>query len=216
MNQIPVGSTAASAPSDVAINPATGMAVVANKGSNDISLIDLIRLPALSLPPARSRGSRQHLHGCRRRGSYGRASGCPPSGPTSVSVDYVRNIALVVNATSKTIAVVDLNAQAVTSVLPSRPGRGHDGHSSGVGINPVTGRALVAMQARNYGVLVDVTQNPPVFAGIVSISTGANTRVAVEPHLNWALATPGSSRLLGNRGLEPAIEQRDYRYFPDE
>ncbi len=110
-----------------------------------------------------------------------------------MSVDYVRNIALVVNSTSKTIAVVDLNTQAVSFVLPVL----QDTPNS-VGINPLTGRALVAMQQRNYGVLVDVTQNPPVYAGIVSISTGSNTHVAVEPHLNWALATPGT---LGSMGI---------------
>jgi YVTN family beta-propeller protein len=170
------------APSDVAVNPATGIAIVANKGSNDVTLIDLktatptlitsICTIAVATPPP-----------------------CPastPSGPTGVSVDYVRNIALVVNSTSKTIAVVDLNAQAVSFVLPVLQDT-----PNAVGINPVTGRALVAMQQKNYGVLVDVTQNPPAYAGIVSISTGSNTHVAVEPNLNWALATPGTLGSLG-------------------
>ena len=103
------------------------------------------------------------------------------------------------NATSKTIAVVDLNAKAVTFVLPAlqdTPGA--------VGINPVTGRALVAMQQDQLRVLVDVTQNPPAYVGIVSISTGTNTRVAVEPHLNWALATPGA---LGSLGIVDLNQQ---------
>ncbi len=114
-------------------------------------------------------------------------------------MDSVRNIALVVNSTTKTIAVVDLTARQVSFVLPAlqdSPGA--------VGINPVTGRALVAMQQRNYGVLVDVTTNPPTYAGIVSISTGSNTRVAVEPHLNWALATPGT---LGSLGIVDLNQQ---------
>jgi DNA-binding beta-propeller fold protein YncE len=72
-----------------------------------------------------------------------------------------------------------------------------------VGINPVTGRALIAMQRSSsgsgagYGVLMDVTQNPPAIVGVVSISTGQKTRVAVEPHLNWALATPGGAGSVG-------------------
>ncbi len=122
---------------------------------------------------------------------------CP--GPTGVSVDYVHNTALVVNAASKTIAVVDLNTKAVTFVLPVL----QDTPVS-VGINPVTGRALVAMQRTNYGVLVDLTVNPPVYAGIVSISTGTNPRVAVEPHLNWALSTPGG---LGSVGIVDLNQQ---------
>ena len=76
-----VGSATASAPNDVAINPATGMAVVANTGSNDISLIDLTsvtpaklrqatsprflqtfaRGPSARFPPARLPGPRAFL-----------------------------------------------------------------------------------------------------------------------------------------------------------
>ncbi len=192
-NQIPVGSIAASAPSDVAINPTTGVAVVANKGSNDISLINLSAVTRASLGggtvPSVMANICTAAVGAVPTGS---PLACPPAGPSSVSVDYVRNIALVVNSTTKTIAIVDLNAQAVTFVLSplqDTPGA--------VAINPVTGRALVAMQQTNYGVLVDVTQNPPAYVGVVSISTGTNTRVAVEPHLNWALATPGSVGSLG-------------------
>ncbi len=184
--RIAVGSAASSAPSDVAVNPATGVAVVANKGSNDISLIDLTTgTPTLITNICTA--------------AVGAVPPCPAAAPSSVSVDYVRNIALVVNSSAKTIAVVDLNTHAVTTVLPvlqDTPGA--------VGINPVTGRALVAMQQKNYGVLIDVTLNPPAYVGIVSISTGSNTRVAVEPHLNWALATPGT---LGSLGIVDLNQQ---------
>ncbi len=173
--QVPVGA----APSDVAVNPATGLAVVANRDSNDISLIDLTApSPAVVATICTA--------------AVGAVAPCPSSGPTSVSVDYVRNLALVVNTAAKTIAVVDLNTKLVTYVTPAlqdSPGA--------VGVNPVTGRALVAMQSRNYGVLMDLTQTPPAFVGTVSISTGPNTRVAVEPHLNWAIATPGGAGSLG-------------------
>ena len=192
-NAIAVGSSAASAPSDVAINPTTGVAVVANKGSNDISLINLSGVSRASLGggtvPSVMANICTAAVGAVPTGS---PLACPSAGPSSVSVDYVRNIALVVNSTTKTIAVVDLSTQAVTFVLPPLQDT-----PVAVAINPVSGRALVAMQQTNYGVLVDVTQNPPAYAGIVSISTGTNTRVAVEPHLNWALATPGSLGSLG-------------------
>jgi DNA-binding beta-propeller fold protein YncE len=181
-------------PNDVAINPATGMAVVANTGSNDVSLIDLTA-------PTPAVVSNICTY------AIGLAPPCPsatPSGPTSVSVDYFRNIALVVNAASQTIAVVDLNARAVTSIIqlplevpPSNGAPGLTGTPEAVGINPVTGRALVAMQSRSYGILLDLTQSPPQFIGVVSISTGLQPRVAVEPHLNWAIATPGG----GNSSL---------------
>jgi hypothetical protein len=187
--RIPVGS----APSAVAINTATGIAVVANKGSNDITLIDLSAgIPTTPLVLSICTAAVGAV-------ATGTPPACPSSGPTSVSVDYVRNIALVVNATSKTIAVVDLNTRAVTNVLPALQDT-----PQAVGINPVTGRALVAMQQKNYGVLVDVTTNPPTYAGIVSISTGANPGVAVEPNLNWALATPGG---LGSLGIVDLNQQ---------
>lgn len=178
--RIPVGSVAASsAPADVAINPATGMAVVANTGSNDVSLIDLTAAPPTVVATICT-------------AAVGAVLPCPSSGPTSVSIDYNQNIALVANTASKTIAKVDLNTRAVTYVTPplqDSPGA--------VGINPVTGRALIAIQNRGYGVLMDVTKNPPTFIGPVSISTGPHTRVAVEPHLNWAIATPGQLGSLG-------------------
>ena len=166
-------------PSDVAINPATGLAVVVNTGSNNVNLIDLTApTPTVVATICTA--------------AVGAVAPCPTSGPTSVSVDYVRNIALVVNTATKTVAIVDLNSKSVSFVTPplqDAPGA--------VGINPVTGRALVAMQVKNYGILMDVTQSPPAFVGTVTISTGANTRVAVEPHLNWAIATPGGVGSMG-------------------
>ncbi len=204
--RIAVGSVAASsAPIDVAINIATGMAVVANKGSNDVSLIDLSAATPTFIANLCT-------------GAVGTAStSCPVSGPSSVAVDSVRNVALVVNSTAKTIAVVDLNARAIASVLVIPPGASGVTDTPGaIGINPVTGRGLVAMQQRNYGILVDLTgttqslqgtpcvPGTPCIAGIVSISTGSNTRVAIEPHLNWALATPGT---LGSLGIVDLSQQ---------
>jgi len=173
--QIPVGTS----PSDVAINPSTGMAVVTNLGSNSVSLINLTTSSATPIATICT-------------ASVGAAAPCPSSGPSSVAVDYVRNIALVVNSATKTVAIIDLNNRAVSYVTPpfqDTPGA--------VGINPVTGRALVAMQQQAYGVLMDVTHNPPAMVGVVTISTGPKTRVAVEPHLNWAIATPGGAGTIG-------------------
>jgi DNA-binding beta-propeller fold protein YncE len=190
--RIPVGSVpASSAPNDVAINPATGVAVVANTGSNDISLIDL------------NTATPTFIANICTAAVGAASSSCPPSGPTGVAVDYVRNIALVVNSIAKTIAVVDLENRAVSIVYPALQDT-----PEAVGINPVTGRALVAMQKTNYGVLVDVDyvkhNSPTPYAGIVSISTGSNPHVAVEPHLNWALATPGG---LGSVGIVDLNQQ---------
>ncbi|HEY2647392.1 MAG TPA: YncE family protein [Candidatus Acidoferrales bacterium] len=192
---VPVGT----APSDVAINFATGIVVVTNMGSNDITLLDI----SSGVPGA-------PLVASICTAAVGAAAPCPVSGPSSVSVDSVRNIALVVNSTSKTIAVVDLQKRAIASVIPIPPGETGVADTPGaVAVNPVTGRALVTMQQKNYGILVDLTgssqgivgtpcvPNIPCIAGIVSITTGPNARVAVDPNLNWALATPGTAGSLG-------------------
>ncbi len=128
------------------------------------------------------------------------------SGPKSVAVDYVRNIALVVNTASQTVAVIDLKKMAVASVtqpLQDIP--------TAVGINPCAnpnpvpdpnvsncqGRALVTMQNKPYGLLLDVSKTPPAILGPVTISTGANSHIAVDPQLNWAIATPGGIGSIG-------------------
>jgi DNA-binding beta-propeller fold protein YncE len=189
-------------PSDVAVNPATGMAVVANAGSNNVNLIDL----TASTPAVLATICTAAIGAV----PTGAPLACPSSGPTGVSVDYIRNIALVVNSASKTIAVVDLNAKAVTSVTAVNLVSTVSDTPGAVGINPVTGRALIAMQkagtgaGAGYGVLMDLTQNPPAIVGVVSISTGQNTRVAVEPNLNWAIATPGG---LGSVGIVDLNQQ---------
>ncbi|HWX38163.1 MAG TPA: hypothetical protein VNY09_02915 [Candidatus Sulfotelmatobacter sp.] len=170
-----VGAT----PSAVAINAATGVAVVANTGSNDITVLNIA--PTSGTPSVIASICTY---------AVGLAEPCPtstPSGPTSVAVDDVRNEALVVNSASNSVAVVDLNSKTVTTVIPLQDTPG------AVGVNPLTGRALVAMQEKDYGVLLDLTVNPPAVAGIVSISTGTNTKVAVEPHLDWAVVTPGGA-----------------------
>src|SRR5712692_150945 len=118
------------------------------------------------------------------------ANPCPtPSGPMGVAVDCVRNIALVANKTSKNIAEVDLKTDAVVWVSPPL-----QDPPVAVGINPVTGRALVAINTvnaqTNYGVLIDLTGTTPTIASVVTLTTGPNSHVGVEPHLNWAISTP--------------------------
>jgi DNA-binding beta-propeller fold protein YncE len=184
-----VALPAGSSPSDVTIDLTTGLAIIANTGSDSVSFIDLkANLPVLGATIC--------------TGVTGAVA--PPctthSGPSSVAVDYVRKKALVVNATSQTIAVVDLTSRMVTSVtalLDSPPSDAAQHPPVAVGINPITGRALVTLQTRAYGLLLDLTQTPPATIGPVTISTGQNSRVAVEPHLNWAISTPGGIGSIG-------------------
>ncbi len=164
-------------PGAVAINTATGIAVVANRGSNSITLIDLMATP---LP---------------------KVIGAPiavGTSPTGVAVDNVRNLALVANNGSKNVSVVNLGTGAVTATIDlTNAAVPHTGPFA-VGVNPLTGVAVVAysptdstVQGTNNATLIDLTATPPAVIGTVTISTGQNPQVDVEPRLNWAVVTPG-------------------------
>jgi DNA-binding beta-propeller fold protein YncE len=199
---IGVGTT----PSSVAINTATGVAVVANQGSNNVTILSLGTLasPSLSVATASL---------C--TGSLSNSPPCPLSGPTSVAIDNLRNLALVANnansTPSATLAVIDLSVPTVKALL-SFPSADLNGNPLplapiAVGINPVTGRALVAFttpgpNGSNVGAILDMNQLqtttgsvawPPAVIGSVNINNGVTPHIAVSPRLNWALANPGGA-----------------------
>lgn len=154
-------------PMAIAVNTATGIAVVANHNSNDLTLIDLNGAAPAIVP-----------------------GGTIPvgNGPTGVAVDNVRNLAVVANNTDKTISVVNLATHTATTVSTQIPAAPYS-----VGVNPITGIALIAYQSTNIGALVDLTATPPTFIGAVTLGTGAKPQVAVMPGLNWGLVTPGGA-----------------------
>lgn len=176
---LPVGTT----PSAVAINTATGIAVVANQGSDSVTLIDLTQSPPAVVVPAICTGAVGAAPPC----SAGSAA------PTGVAVDNLRNLALVANSANNTVAVIDLSpAKRSVAFIISTASIG--GIPAAVGINPVTGRAIVAYRSTNNATLLDLTPWPgasPVPVGTVNVSTGPNPRVAVSPKLNWAVISPG-------------------------
>jgi DNA-binding beta-propeller fold protein YncE len=201
---MPVGAM----PTSVAINTAMGTAVVANQNSNNITILNLGTLgsPSLSVSMASL---------C--TGSLGSSSAsCVASGPTSVAVDNIRNLALVANSANKTLAVVNLNTPptppTVTALL-SFPSADPSGLTApfplapqAVAINPVSGRALVAFTTlsggSNAGAILDMNllQNtvgsvtlPPAVLNVVNLNNGLTPHIAVSPRLNWALATPGGA-----------------------
>ncbi len=159
---LPLGGTS---PVSIAVNTATGVGVIANNGSNDLTLVDLTVSPPALIPGGR----------------------IPVGmGPTGVAVDNVRNVAVVANNIDKTISVVNLATRAVTVVSTQIPAAPYS-----VAVNPITGVALIAYQNTNIGAIVDLTQTPPVFVGAVTLTTGTNPNVSVMPSLNWGLVTGG-------------------------
>jgi DNA-binding beta-propeller fold protein YncE len=194
---VPVGA----APTSVAINTATGFAVVANRDSNDITIINL----AVQPPTTTSLCTDGGVEPCTAIG--GRVA----TAPVSVAVDNLRNLALVANSASGTLAVVDLSVPRVISLLTfpsaSLAGSAFPLAPQAVGINPVSGRALVAFastfngsKGSNVGAILDMNQLkaplgvvnlPAAVINVVNINNGPNPHIAVSSRLNWALATPG-------------------------
>ena len=187
----PVGAVCTQ-PSSVAINTATGTVVVANRGSNNISVFNLS-----------SPGSVTTL-------GVGTA-------PTGVAVDNVRNIAAIVNSGSNTLTIINLAGTPTvltTLALPAAT------TPFSVGLNPLTGRGLVVNSSTNMATVVDVTTpSSPSIVGTVSISTGPAPEVAIEPRLNWAVVTPGGAgsgsivnlgrpASTGDTGLAPLVVAR--------
>ncbi len=165
------------APSAVAVNTATGVAVVANRGTNTVQRIDLTTpvptLLGLPIPVGTS--------------------------PTSVAVDNIGNRAVVVNNVSKNLSIVNLATGTVSATIDLSTVTTTSPFA--VGVNPVSGLALVAFRSTNIVVIVDLNTNT-VFSA-VNASTGDSPQVAVDPHLNWAVVTPGGAGTLGifNMGL---------------
>ncbi len=179
-------------PGAVAINTATGIAAVANRVSNDITLIALTG-PAPSICP----GLTSFPAVCVASIGVG-------ASPTGVAVDNVRNLALVANNGGKNVSVVNLGSGAVTATIDLTNASATGTGPFSVGVNPLTGLALVAysptdstVQGTNNATLIDLTPldltppKPPAVIGTVTISTGQNPQVDVEPRLNWAVVTPG-------------------------
>jgi YVTN family beta-propeller protein len=153
-------------PSAVAVNQATGIAVIANRGSDSVSLLDLASntvVNTVALPAGAS--------------------------PTGVTVDHATNLAYVVNNGTSTISIVDLATASVTGTITGFPAA-----PISMGMNPNTKLGVVAMANSSFAAIVDLTANRILSAA--TITTGANPQVAVETRLNWALVTPGGSGVL--------------------
>ncbi|MGA9882329.1 MAG: hypothetical protein WBQ34_01285 [Candidatus Acidiferrales bacterium] len=189
----PVGAAIAvgSDPTAVAVDKADGIAVIANTGSNSVSLLNL---------------------------QSDSVTGTIPVGnqPTGVAVDdeLPDPVALVVNSADQTVTGIDLTSGNTTTLSVSVSAGPNPPLPYSVGINPVTvqpvpgitpvvHRALVAYQSANQATVLDVSDvaGNPVLSivqtisgtSVLSYTTGVHPAVAVDPRLNWAVVTPGGS-----------------------
>jgi DNA-binding beta-propeller fold protein YncE len=177
---ITVGMT----PSAIAIDPASGLAVVANTGSNNVSIINLATNTQVAGSPV--------------------AVG---PNPTSVAIDdqLPQHLAVVVNSGPEanggnSVTAVNLTTLAITiltlpdtSVPPNTVALPYS-----IGINPLTHRAIVTQQLTNTAWILDLSSGAPVLVqqiggSLTPYGTGPTPSVAIDPRLNWALVTPGGS-----------------------
>lgn len=208
----PVNGTA---PNAVAINAATGLAIVANSGSDNMTLFDLTAAIPTAIGPYAVGG-----------------------GPSGVAVDSLRDLAFIANAGGNSLQILDLcsnrAAETCASTVPASPPKvvatvsfSTSSSSStpildavkpyAVAVNPLTGKGIVVFQGSSYVDVFDYsaflvnTSSPDltqikVTRGQVA-TTGTYPHVAIEPRLNWAYVTPGGTGNgsvvdLGNNGQE--------------
>jgi YVTN family beta-propeller protein len=180
----PVGTVGVgSNPSAIAIDYAAGAAVVANQGSNSVSLININ-----SNPPAVT------------------ATIAVGHAPTGIAVDDLllpHHIAVVVNSGDQTVSTIDLTTGTVTSTVSVAIGPA-SGSPAGIapvpfaiGINPLTHHAVVAYESFNEATVLDVSTGTPTILQqiggdvVAPLGTGTNPAVSVDERLNWAIVTPG-------------------------
>lgn len=167
-------------PSAVAIDEADGIAVVANAGSNNVSLVSL---------------------------SSGTVVGTVGVGgnPTGVAVDDLlpHAVALVTNNSDQTVTAIDLTTLMTTTLNVSLSSGTNPPLPYAIAVNPLTNRAIVVYQSASLAMILDVSDAGGI-PGLTEVQTiggadsnftgtGAAPGVAVDPKLNWAVVTPGGA-----------------------
>jgi DNA-binding beta-propeller fold protein YncE len=196
--------TVGSSPSAIAIDQADGYAVIANTGSNTVSIINLALIGTASNP----------VIGTVATGNA----------PTGVAVDdgLATPIAVVVNSGDNTVSTINLATQAVSApfALPPlatpQPGQKPPAAYS-IGINPASHHGVVAYQSTNEATVLDFSTGAPqmvlqIGGTNTNYGTGPQPQISVDPRLNWAVVTAGGGGI-GNvnfvdlgRNAVPAVD----------
>jgi len=186
--------TVGTAPSAIAVDNALHLAVVANSGSGNVSLIDLgtntvVKTIGLNV-----------ING-------------GTNAPTGVAIDDMadtqlpHDLALVVNNGDNSLAVIDLVTRTLAQTIDLTPFTPSGSQPITVGVNPLSHRALVVNASTNLATVIDlVTPNPNLKPACTTppcvlttiggslppfFSVGASPAIAVDPRLNWAVVSPG-------------------------
>lgn len=180
-----------SQPNSVAVNSVTGIALVANTGSNTISAFNLGAF--LSIP----------------QGNPQLPTTTVGKSPTSVAIDNLRNLAFVANSGDNSIQILDLSplsaptpaAATVITTIANSTSTPISVYPYSIAVNSLTAQALVVYQASNVTTFINyggsaTPQNPVVTTDSTAsqiAQTGLYPQITVEPKLNWDLVTPGGN-----------------------
>jgi YVTN family beta-propeller protein len=168
-------------PSAVAIDEADGIAVVANAGSDSVTLLNVAT------------------------GATVGAAIPVGTNPTGVAVDDLLPdpVALVVNNRDQTVTAIDLTTRNATTLNVSISSETSPPLPYSIAVNPLTNRAIVAYQSASLAMILDAsdTGGMPGLTEVETIGgsssnftgTGATPAVAIDPRLNWAVVTPGGA-----------------------
>jgi YVTN family beta-propeller protein len=172
--------TVGDAPVAVGINPETNLAVVANSGSDNVSLVDL---------------------------STGTVTHTIPVGdnPQGVGIFSRRGIAVVSNRSGGSVTILDVNPASATFATPkvTIPA---GAEPVGIGINDATGQAIIANSVSNTLTTLDAFSG----GGVNNISVAPDNRpvaVAVDPARNLAAVANSSSNSVAIVDLDTNIVQ---------
>jgi YVTN family beta-propeller protein len=168
------------APNSVAVNTATGIAVVANSGSDSVTLVDLEPTSGTYLQKIATI-------------AVGRS-------PMSVAIDNLRNLAFTANNGDASISVIDLGSKALKATITDQLYV----YPYAIGVNPLSGQGLVVYQNASIASVIDLDTLAVAATGQVT-TTGSAPQIGIDPQMNWAFVTPGGSGLvsvvdLGNLG----------------
>lgn len=177
-----------SSPSAIAVDEADGYAIVANTGSNSVSILNLNTNPPALI-----------------------ANVAVGNMPTGVAVDDgllapLHRLALVVNSADNTLSVIDLSTFTVTQTVSLAGLTPSTSLPFSVGINPVTHRAFVADTNVNSGTVIDLLNPNPQLqppcttppcpllqlgGNPTSYGTAPTPGISIDPRLNWAVVSAG-------------------------
>lgn len=181
INTIPLATVGVGAgPSAVAIDYATGNALVANTGEGTVSVINLATNTAN--PNKITVGN----------------------SPTGIAVDDLLSppLALVVNSADQTVSTINLATMSVvgTPLSVSLTTLAPVPLPFSIGVNPMTHRAIVAYQNSGEATILDLSTGTPTIIEQIAgqppstnFATGENAAVAVDERLNWAVVSQGGS-----------------------